>query len=204
LDCHGTMDLYCWDGGKTWVIDAEPEGGAKATTAVAAGCRQPGWDLPEALDRRTANPPMRASDRDAIREARTRDREIGESGYQYSAPIDSTRARNGRSHSYLAAASQMRFGRPPLTRRRALVRRTEPLGNSNWASLVPLPSAVDCRPVWSEARGDYDRAISHFNQAIEAGCSSPEAYANRGLAWEKKSERSWFRAGRDKTRTHFF
>jgi Xaa-Pro dipeptidase len=39
FDCHGTIDLYCWDGGKTWVVDAEPDGDArrwaKATTAVA-------------------------------------------------------------------------------------------------------------------------------------------------------------------------
>ena len=39
FDCHGTIDLYCWDGGKTWVVDGEPEGDAKrwsrATTAVA-------------------------------------------------------------------------------------------------------------------------------------------------------------------------
>jgi Xaa-Pro dipeptidase len=39
FDCHGTMDLYCWDGGKTWVVDGEPQGDAKkwakATSAVA-------------------------------------------------------------------------------------------------------------------------------------------------------------------------
>jgi Xaa-Pro aminopeptidase len=39
FDCHGTLDLYCWDGGKTWVVGGEPEGGAKqfatATAAVA-------------------------------------------------------------------------------------------------------------------------------------------------------------------------
>jgi Xaa-Pro dipeptidase len=39
FDCHGTIDLYCWDGGKTWVVDGEPEGNAKrwanATKAVA-------------------------------------------------------------------------------------------------------------------------------------------------------------------------
>ncbi|MGH1477956.1 MAG: M24 family metallopeptidase [Geminicoccales bacterium] len=29
FDCHGTLDLYCWDGGKTWVVDGEPEAGAK-------------------------------------------------------------------------------------------------------------------------------------------------------------------------------
>jgi Xaa-Pro aminopeptidase len=39
FDCHGTLDLYCWDGGKTWVVEGEPAGGArqfaKATAAVA-------------------------------------------------------------------------------------------------------------------------------------------------------------------------
>jgi Xaa-Pro dipeptidase len=39
FDCHGTIDLYCWDGGKTWVVDGEPAGEAKrwaaATTAAA-------------------------------------------------------------------------------------------------------------------------------------------------------------------------
>jgi Xaa-Pro dipeptidase len=39
FDCHGTMDLYCWDGGKTWIVDGEAEGDArrwaKATSAVA-------------------------------------------------------------------------------------------------------------------------------------------------------------------------
>src|SRR5205807_1648767 len=39
FDCHGTIDLYCWDGGKTWVVEGELEGGAKrfaeATAAVA-------------------------------------------------------------------------------------------------------------------------------------------------------------------------
>lgn len=39
FDCHGTIDLYCWDGGKTWVVGGEPAGDAKrwakATSAVA-------------------------------------------------------------------------------------------------------------------------------------------------------------------------
>jgi Xaa-Pro dipeptidase len=39
FDCHGTFDLYCWDGGKTWVAGGEPEGAAKVyangTAAVA-------------------------------------------------------------------------------------------------------------------------------------------------------------------------
>ena len=39
FDCHGTLDLYCWDGGKTWVVEGEPEGGAKqfARATVAVG-----------------------------------------------------------------------------------------------------------------------------------------------------------------------
>jgi Xaa-Pro aminopeptidase len=40
FDCHGTRDLYCWDGGKTWVVDGEPQGAgrrnADATARVAA------------------------------------------------------------------------------------------------------------------------------------------------------------------------
>ncbi len=39
FDCHGIIDLYCWDGGKTWVVDGRPEGTAKlhadATAKVA-------------------------------------------------------------------------------------------------------------------------------------------------------------------------
>ena len=39
FDCHGTLDLYCWDGGKTWVAGADPSPLAarhsKATAAAA-------------------------------------------------------------------------------------------------------------------------------------------------------------------------
>jgi Xaa-Pro aminopeptidase len=39
FDCHGTLDLYCWDGGKTWVVGGEstPAGkrNLRATAAVA-------------------------------------------------------------------------------------------------------------------------------------------------------------------------
>jgi Xaa-Pro dipeptidase len=54
FDCHGTIDLYCWDGGKTWVVDGEPEGDAKrwakATSAVAEtlmGAMKPGARIKE-------------------------------------------------------------------------------------------------------------------------------------------------------------
>ena len=36
FDCHGTIDLYCWDGGKTWVVEGEPEGGAKLFAKATA------------------------------------------------------------------------------------------------------------------------------------------------------------------------
>jgi Xaa-Pro aminopeptidase len=39
FDCHGTLDLYCWDGGKTWVVDGEAgatgKRNAEATARVA-------------------------------------------------------------------------------------------------------------------------------------------------------------------------
>ena len=36
FDCHGTLDLYCWDGGKSWVVGGEPtREGAKRLSATA-------------------------------------------------------------------------------------------------------------------------------------------------------------------------
>lgn len=35
-DCHGTWSHYCWDGGKTWVVDGEPQGGARRIAAATA------------------------------------------------------------------------------------------------------------------------------------------------------------------------
>ncbi len=40
FDCHGTLDLYCWDGGKTWVVDGEPEGQAKLYSRATAEAAQ--------------------------------------------------------------------------------------------------------------------------------------------------------------------
>ena len=36
FDCHGTLDLYCWDGGKTWVVDGEPVGSARTYAAATS------------------------------------------------------------------------------------------------------------------------------------------------------------------------
>lgn len=40
FDCHGTRDMYCWDGGKTWVVDGQPEGDAKAYSAAVANASE--------------------------------------------------------------------------------------------------------------------------------------------------------------------
>ena len=36
FDCHGTRDLYCWDGGKTWAVGGEPEGAGKRNAEATA------------------------------------------------------------------------------------------------------------------------------------------------------------------------
>ena len=37
-------------------------------------------------------------------------------------------------------------------------------------------------------KGDYDRAISDFNKAIELNSKHPDAYNNRGIAWYDKGD----------------
>lgn len=39
-DCHGTWGSYCWDGGKTWIVDAEIEGDAKVIATATADAMQ--------------------------------------------------------------------------------------------------------------------------------------------------------------------
>jgi Xaa-Pro aminopeptidase len=36
FDCHGTLDLYCWDGGKTWVVGGEPQSEGKRNLRATA------------------------------------------------------------------------------------------------------------------------------------------------------------------------
>jgi Xaa-Pro aminopeptidase len=58
FDCHGTLDLYCWDGGKTWVVGDEPtsEGrrNLRATAQVAEAliCEMKPGARPSALQAR--------------------------------------------------------------------------------------------------------------------------------------------------------
>jgi Xaa-Pro aminopeptidase len=35
-DCHGTLGHYCWDGGKTWVVDDRPRGAARRIADATA------------------------------------------------------------------------------------------------------------------------------------------------------------------------
>lgn len=42
-DCHGTWQHYCWDGGKTWIVDDEPDADARviaSSTAAAMSALQ--------------------------------------------------------------------------------------------------------------------------------------------------------------------
>jgi Xaa-Pro aminopeptidase len=36
FDCHGTLGLYCWDGGKTWVAGGAPESAGKRNAEATA------------------------------------------------------------------------------------------------------------------------------------------------------------------------
>lgn len=36
FDCHGTLELYCWDGGKTWVVGGEPRAEGKRNLRATA------------------------------------------------------------------------------------------------------------------------------------------------------------------------
>jgi Xaa-Pro dipeptidase len=35
-DCHGTWEHYCWDGGKTWVVEDQPRGRAQQNASATA------------------------------------------------------------------------------------------------------------------------------------------------------------------------
>ena len=40
FDCHGTKNFYCWDGGKTWVVEDEPKGMAGRIARATAEAMQ--------------------------------------------------------------------------------------------------------------------------------------------------------------------
>jgi Xaa-Pro dipeptidase len=66
FDCHGTIDLYCWDGGKTWVVEGAPEGGAKLFAKATA---QVGEALLDAMRPGARISELQAHARDVYRRA---------------------------------------------------------------------------------------------------------------------------------------
>jgi Xaa-Pro dipeptidase len=66
FDCHGTLDLYCWDGGKTWVVEGKPEGAARQFADATA---RVGEALLEAMRPGARISALQARARDVYRKA---------------------------------------------------------------------------------------------------------------------------------------
>ena len=66
FDCHGTLDLYCWDGGKTWVVEGELAGEAKRNLKATAEVAE---TLLEAMRPGARNSELQALGREAYRKA---------------------------------------------------------------------------------------------------------------------------------------
>ncbi len=63
-DCHGTWQLYCWDGGKTWVVDDDPLPDARPVTDGVANAMR---SIEEALRPGTRLSQLQATARRALR-----------------------------------------------------------------------------------------------------------------------------------------
>lgn len=70
FDCHGTKDLYCWDGGKTWIVDGQPE---DTKTPAAAGTKNAMMAIHEALKPGTRVSDLVATGRAAYAKSGTAD-----------------------------------------------------------------------------------------------------------------------------------
>ena len=66
FDCHGTVDLYCWDGGKTWVVEGQPAGRGKQNAEATARAAEA---LLEAMRPGAKVSRLQAHARDAYRKA---------------------------------------------------------------------------------------------------------------------------------------
>ncbi|QEC46974.1 aminopeptidase P family protein [Baekduia soli] len=75
FDCHGRWNRYCWDGGKTWIVDGEPQGRGKAVAEATA------MAMLELMD--VCRPGMKLSDlsRAARKVMAKTDREMSEKAY---------------------------------------------------------------------------------------------------------------------------
>jgi len=65
-DCHGTWAHYCWDGGKTWVVDDEPAGDART---IAEGTAAGMGTLQDAMRPGACLSELQATTRQALRKA---------------------------------------------------------------------------------------------------------------------------------------
>ena len=66
FDCHGTLGLYCWDGGKTWVAGGAPEGTGKRNADATARAAE---TLLEAMRPGARVSALQARTREAYRKA---------------------------------------------------------------------------------------------------------------------------------------
>jgi Xaa-Pro dipeptidase len=75
FDCNGRFNRYCWDGGKTWIVDGEPEGRGKQVAAATATAMLELMDI--------CRPGMKLSElaRSTRRVMAQTDREIAEQAY---------------------------------------------------------------------------------------------------------------------------
>jgi Xaa-Pro aminopeptidase len=70
FDCHGTLDLYCWDGGKTWVVGGEAQGEGKRNLRATA---QVAEELISEMKPGTRPSELQARGRELYRKAGVRD-----------------------------------------------------------------------------------------------------------------------------------
>ncbi len=48
FDCHGAWNMYCWDGGKTWIVDDQPTGRtAEVAKATEVAVRELAQAMPD-------------------------------------------------------------------------------------------------------------------------------------------------------------
>jgi Xaa-Pro aminopeptidase len=65
-DCHGTWEHYCWDGGKTWVVEDQPRGRAQQNASATAAAMT---EIQHAMRPGTKLSELQAAGRQAFRKA---------------------------------------------------------------------------------------------------------------------------------------
>ena len=194
FDCHGTIDLYCWDGGKTWVVEGEPQGGAKrfadATARLLRLCSRPCARAPGSASCR--HRPARST---ARRACPTRPRPSSSSTASVSRTwTSSRRTADGKPNGdWMLEDEHGRAGAPALSRRRAraLLARG---GGSNHAGR--RPSAVllgifaadePVIPPPMEAQDGLSVSKTHRGHRALDRTRALRATQGERLVWERRS-----------------